>query len=215
MASSKKNNNKKSNNKSINKNNNKQKNEIKVKQETKKEEKKLVEEEKVKKENIKEEVILEEKQEEFAKILDDDEKYEFEFKDNYWINFTTLFIILFLIEIIFKLISGFSILSYATLRIILSDIIISLIISFLSTLSKRRWLKNTILMIFIFLYSIYSWLQLGFINFLGVYISFHTSSQFGAVTDYIYDFLTSIKLSYYLIFIPFVLYIIYYKKKDL
>ena len=177
MASSKKNNNKKSNNKSINKNNNKQKNEIKVKQETKKEEKKLVEEEKVKKENIKEEVILEEKQEEFAKILDDDEKYEFEFKDNYWINFTTLFIILFLIEIIFKLISGFSILSYATLRIILSDVIISLIISFLGTLPKRRWLKNTILIVFIFLYSIYSWLQLGFINFLGVYISFNVTSS--------------------------------------
>ena len=201
MASSKKNNNKKSNNKSINKNNNKQKNEIKVKQE-----------------NIKEEVILEEKQEEFAKILDDDEKYEFEFKDNYWINFTTLFIILFLIEIIFKLISGFSILSYATLRIILSDVIISLIISFLGTLPKRRWLKNTILIVFIFLYSIYSWLQLGFINFLGVYISFHTSSQFGAVTDYVYDFLASIKLSYYLIFIPFILYIIYLiiiRKKNL
>ncbi len=210
MASSKKNNNtKKSNNKSINKNNNKQKNEIKVKEETKKEENKLIKEEEVNKENIKEDVILEEKQEEFAKILDDDEKYEFEFKDNFLINFTSLFIVLFLIEIIFKLISGFSILSYATLRIILSDIIISLIISFLSTLTKRRWLKNTILIIFIFLYSIYSWLQLGFINFLGVYISFHTSSQFGAVTDYIYDFLASIKLSYYLIFIPFILYIVY------
>ena len=175
MASSKKNSNKKnnntkkSNNKSINKNNNKQKNEIIVKEEIKKEEK-LIKEEEVNKENIKGDVILEEKQEEFAKILDDGENYEFVFKDNFLINFTSLFIVLFLIEIIFKLISGFSILSYATLRIVLSDIIISLIISFLSTLTKRRWLKNTIIIIFTFLYSIYSWLQLGFINFRCLYL---------------------------------------------
>ncbi len=146
------------------------------------------------------------KKDEFAPILDDEKK---EFKDNFAKNFIILTLVLFFIEIIFRLISNFSIFSYATLRIILSDIIISLLVVTLSLITKRKWLKNTFLILFSFLYSIYSWLQLGFINFLGVYISFHTSSQFGAVTDYIFDFLASIKGIYYLIFIPFILYIIY------
>ena len=143
--------------------------------------------------------------EEFAPILDPEKKYQ----DNYLKNFLVLLLTLFAIEIIFKLSSGFQILSYATLRILLSDIIISLIITTLSTITKRRWLKNTINIVFVLIYSIYVWLQRGFINFLGVYISFHTSSQFGAVTDYIGDFLASIKISYYLVFIPFIIYIVY------
>ncbi len=144
-------------------------------------------------------------EEEFAKILDDEKEYQ----DNYLKNIFIMTFILFGIEMIFRLISKLPIMSYATLRIFISDLIFSLIINFLSYLPKKRWLKNTISVIFIFIYSIYSWLQLGFLNFLGVYISFHTSSQFGAVTDYIYDFLLSMKWNYYLIFIPFIIYIIY------
>jgi len=126
------------------------------------------------------------------------------FSDTFTKNLTFVTIITFLIELIFRALSDFSLFDYATLRIFLSSFILALIITFLSSLTKRKWLRNTINLLFIFIYSIYTWLQIGFINYLGVYISFNTTSQFGAVKDYIFDYLMSFKLSYYAIFLPFV-----------
>ena len=110
------------------------------------------------------------------------------FEDKYLKNLITITLVVFLIEILFRAISSFELFSYATLRIFISSFILSLIVTFLSSLTKRRWLRNTINLIFVFIYAFYTWLQLGFINYLGVYISFNTSSQFGAVTDYIFDY---------------------------
>lgn len=126
------------------------------------------------------------------------------FRDTFGRNLLFVTIMTFLIEILFRAISSFELASFATLRILISVFMLSLIITFLSSLTKRKWLRNTINLIFIFAYSIYTWLQLGFINYLGVYISFNTSSQFGAVTDYIMDYLMSFKAIYYAIFCPFI-----------
>ena len=139
-------------------------------------------------------------------------------KDNSIMNFILMTITLFLIEIIFRIMNGFAIFDYATLRIFISVCLFSLIITFISNLFKRRWLRNTINLLFVFVYSLYTWLQVGFINYLGVYISFHTSSQFGAVKDYIFDYLNSFKWTYHLLFVPFVvlliLYIFLFRKKE-
>ncbi|MDE5539683.1 MAG: LTA synthase family protein, partial [Bacilli bacterium] len=62
----------------------------------------------------------------------------------------------------------------------------------------------------IFATSVYTCVQLGFYNFLGVYASFQTSSQLGAVKDYIKDFLRSFKWQYFLTLIPFVLVILFF-----
>ena len=97
-------------------------------------------------------------------------------KDNSIMNFTLMTVTLFLIEIIFRIMNGFAIFDYATFRIFISVCLFSLIITFISNLFKRRWLRNTINLLFVFVYSLYTWLQVGFINYLGVYISFHTSS---------------------------------------
>ncbi len=170
----------------------------------------------VKEETIKEEEknILEEKE---NLIKEEKVKKEF-FKDNFINNVLMVTLFTFVIEIIFRLISHFSLFNYATLRILISTFILSLIFTFIASLTKRRWLRNTIILLYIFLYTLYSWLQLGFFNFLGVYISFNTSSQFGAVTDYIYDFLDSFKLIYYVVIIPFIWAFIHYifiiKKKE-
>lgn len=132
------------------------------------------------------------------------------FEDKYLKNLITITLVVFLIEILFRAISSFELFSYATLRIFISSFILSLIVTFLSSLTKRRWLRNTINLIFVFIYAFYTWLQLGFINYLGVYISFNTSSQFGAVTDYIFDYLTSFKLVYYVVFLPFIVVLLDY-----
>ena len=132
------------------------------------------------------------------------------FKDTFLRNLVFVTTIIFLIEILFRAISNFEIIGYASLRIFLSVFLLSFIITFLASLTKRKWVRNTILLSFIFIYTIYTWLQLGFINYLGVYISFNTSSQLGAVADYTKDFLESFKLVYYVIFTPFIASLIWY-----
>lgn len=138
------------------------------------------------------------------------DKKKIEIKDTYIFNLILMTLMFFVIELIFRIISKFDIISYATLRVLISSFIIAFIVTFLSSLTKRKWLRNTINLVFIFGYSLYAWLQLGFINYLGVYISFNTSSQFGAVTDYIGDYLMSFKVTYYLILIPFIFSIVWY-----
>ena len=130
------------------------------------------------------------------------------FNDTFVFNLLFVTLITFSIELIFRLISKFEIVSYSTLRIFLSTFILSVIITFLSNLSPKKWIKNAINLLYIFIYSIYAYIQLGFINYLGVYISFNTSSQLGAVKDYIGDYLDSFKLIFNVVFIPFIISII-------
>lgn len=132
------------------------------------------------------------------------------FKDTFVKNLVFVTVFIFVIEVLFRALNNFEIFDYATLRIFISSFIITFIFTFLGSLTKRKWLRNTIILLYIFSYSFYSWLQLGFINYLGVYISFNTSSQFGAVKDYIFDYLMSFKLIYYSIFTPFIFALIDY-----
>ncbi len=117
---------------------------------------------------------------------------------------------IFLIEIIFKLINHQNIINVSTIRILFSTIIISLIISYIELYLKEKNQK-ILNIIIIFIITIYSFLQAGFNNFLGVYMSFNVTSQVGAVTGYIIDFIKSFYWYYYLILIPFIMLIIYYK----
>lgn len=100
------------------------------------------------------------------------------------------------------------IVDWALFRIAISTSIIALGISVLLSFFKEKTGK-IISLFLLFVATIYAFLQVGFINFLGVYISINTSSQFGAVTDYIFDYLKSFKPSYYFLFLPFILYTLY------
>ncbi len=120
-----------------------------------------------------------------------------------------LIITSFLSEVIFRGIMHYDIWSYATLRIFLGlNIIIiplTIIISFVPKILER-------ILVFIIglLISGYALIQVGFYYYLGVYISLGTSSQAGAVKDYIGDYLKSIKLSYLTILLPLLIIIIAY-----
>ena len=100
------------------------------------------------------------------------------------------------------------IVDWALFRIAISTSIIALGLSVLLSFFKEKTGK-IISLFLLFVATIYAFLQVGFINFLGVYISINTSSQFGAVTDYIFDYLKSFKPSYYFLFLPFILYTLY------
>lgn len=130
------------------------------------------------------------------------------FRDTFLNNLLFVTISTLLVEIIFKLISGYEVLSYSTLRILFSTFILAFLFTTISFLMPKKWLKNAINLFYISLYSVYAYIQLGFLNYLGVYISFNTSSQLGAVKDYIGDYLDSFKLIFILVFIPLLLGII-------
>ena len=118
-------------------------------------------------------------------------------KNKFFIDFMFLYIPLLLIEIIFRLVSGYSLLDLSLLRIGIGLIFItSLITYFLNYLNNT--LTRIIQFILVCCASIYTTAQLGFYNFLGMYISFQESSQMGAVTDYIKDFVSSFKPAYFL-----------------
>lgn len=118
-----------------------------------------------------------------------------------------------LIEIIFKLVNNQNLFNVSIIRILFSTIIISLIISYIELYLKNKTCKKLNLLI-IFIISFYSILQVGFNNFLGVYISFNVTSQAGAVTSYIIDFIKSFYWYYYLLLFPFILLIVFYKLQE-
>lgn len=120
-------------------------------------------------------------------------------------------------EMLFKVISRSDLINYSTLRIFLGLSILSGVVSFI-----LYWLPNLlkkILMgLLVFGGCFYGCVQLGFYNFLGLYMSFQTSSQLGAVVDYIFEFMLSFKWFYYLMLVPFVLLVLLlifvYKKNN-
>ena len=117
----------------------------------------------------------------------------------------------FSIEIIFRVVSLYEIVSYSTLRIFLGISIIAFLLGIFISYIKKKQTREKVWGFILFIISCYTFAEAGFKNFLGVYISLGTSSQAGAVTAYIREYILSINPFYYLIFVPFILYVIYYK----
>ena len=131
------------------------------------------------------------------------------FSNNYIKTFFIVLINILMVDIIFKLINGSKLIDVSMIRIFLSSAFISSIIALiLSNFPKKIRIICTSIVNFIV--SAYACAQAGFYNFLGVYMSLQTSSQFGAVVDYIKDFFLSFKIIYFLTFIPFILTILYF-----
>ena len=97
---------------------------------------------------------------------------------------------------------------WAVFRIFLSCNIISLLLSILTSFVKEN-VGRILSILVLFIITIYTILQAGFDNFLGVYISLGTSSQLGAVKEYIGDYFASFDAVFGTMLIPFVLYCVY------
>jgi len=124
-------------------------------------------------------------------------------------NYLVLMLTMLSVEMIFKYSVGTNIIDWSTLRIFLSCSFLALLLSLLFSFLPRI-ANNICCVLFALLFSIYTFLQAGFQNFLGVYLSFGTTSQAAAVKDYVGDFMNSIKTSYYLILLPFILCLLFY-----
>lgn len=130
-------------------------------------------------------------------------------KNNLIKNYMILVVFFSLLEISFRLISGISLNNIALLRIFIGVNFVSVLLSFILSWFNKLISKILVLLVS-FALSAYTFFQIGFNNFIGVYASVNTKSQLGAVKDYIIDFFASFKGTYYLAFIPFILLIIYY-----
>ena len=124
-------------------------------------------------------------------------------------NYLIMTLSLFITEIIFKYVSNVNIVEWSTLRIFLGISCISLFFNLLFSFLPRI-INNILCVVISVLFAVYTFLQAGFLNFMGVYISFGTSSQAGAVTDYIGEFISSFKTKYYFILIPVVFLLLFY-----
>ena len=130
-------------------------------------------------------------------------------------NYILLMLSLFAIEIIFRFVVDYPIIDWATLRIFLGINVISLVLSILLSFVGRI-VGNIFTFIISLASAIYAIAQVGFLNYLGVFISFGTTSQAGAVKDYIGDYLASFEWNYFLILIPpviLLLFLIFCDKK--
>lgn len=130
-------------------------------------------------------------------------------KSTFFKSFLTLIIALFANEIIFRLISGFTLLSWGIVRTIFVLSFVSSIFALIFNFTNK-WVRRIGTSILVFASSVYACAQLGFREFIGVYISFQTSSQLGAVKSYIKDFIKSFKWEFYLNIIPFILIILFF-----
>lgn len=128
--------------------------------------------------------------------------------NKFFIDFISLFIPLSLVEIIFRLVSHYSLLDLSLLRIELGLFFITGLISYILNRCNNI-ITRIVQFIIISAASIYACAQLGFYNFLGMYISVQESSQLGAVTDYVKDFLSSFKWTYYLPLVAIAIYSIF------
>jgi len=115
----------------------------------------------------------------------------------------------FAVEMIVRVVERFTILDWSTLRIFCSSFVLALFCEFFLALVKKKQTRSILQGFFLFLVTIYSFVQVGFRNFLGMYISVGTGGQMSAVASYIKSFLLSFSPEFYLIFIPFIVFIIY------
>lgn len=123
-------------------------------------------------------------------------------------NYIAFLLPMFLIEILFRILSDMAIFDWAVFRIFLSCNIISLIISILTCFLKES-IGRILEILMLFIITAYTIAQAGFENFIGVYISIGTSSQLGAVTEYIKDYFASFDAVFWTMAIPFILYVLY------
>ena len=123
-------------------------------------------------------------------------------------NYIAFLLPMFLLEVLFRILSNMAVFDWAIFRIFLSCNIIALVISIITCFLKES-IGRVIEIIVFFIITAYTICQAGFENFIGVYISIGTSSQLGAVTEYIKDYFASFDAIFWTMAIPFLLYVVY------
>lgn len=123
-------------------------------------------------------------------------------------NTIILFVFLFSLEILVRLVT-FIEMGYGVLRIFISSLILAILISLISSYFHKK--INLFIKILISgLVTIYTFLEVGLYNYIGFYMGIGNGGQGVKNLSYIADFFKSLKPTYYLLLIPFIILILYY-----
>ena len=123
-------------------------------------------------------------------------------------NIIVLFLFFFSTEMIVRLVTNIEP-GYGILRIVISSFIFAVFISLITSYFNKT-ISKIIKITLCSLITIYTWAEVGLYNYIGFYMGIGNSEQGTKTLSYIMDFLKSMKISYYLIFIPIILLILYY-----
>ena len=121
--------------------------------------------------------------------------------------FSIIFLIIMVIEIIFKLVMGIPVFDWSLFRIAMSAAAFSAFVSVALSFANNI-VRNIIIIVISIALTVYAIVQAGFNNYLGTFMSFATSSQAGAIGDFVGDFFASFKPVYYLMALPLVAFIV-------
>ena len=128
---------------------------------------------------------------------------------NLWREIIINFLFFFSLEVIFRVIENYEIISYSTLRIAMFCFLFSAILQLILCTSKNSKNRQTIFEIILGIASLYAFIQIGLKGFVGMYMSLGTTSQAGAVTSFIFNFFKSYRFLDFMIWIPFILFVVY------
>ena len=120
-----------------------------------------------------------------------------------------LIISFFLSEVFFRYVMDYEIINWATLRIFLGVNVIALILAQLISLFNKVFERISVIFLTLAV-GIYAICQIATFFYLGVFISFGTAGQAGAITEYLGLWIQSFKPSYFTVLIGPFLVIIYY-----
>lgn len=119
----------------------------------------------------------------------------------------TLFI--FSIEMIIRNFAESKLFDFGTIRILLASFICGLGISFITHFFKKLPAR-IIHIVFVLAIGLYEFIEFGLFNFIGFFMGVGNTEQGTKVISYILDFLKSLKMEYYFILLPTILFVLYY-----
>lgn len=115
----------------------------------------------------------------------------------------------FIVEMVIRAFIGAQVFDIAILRIFLSSLIMGLTISYISHFLPKLG-GRIICIIYVLFIGIYEFIEFGLYNYLGFFMGIGNSEQGTKVLGYILDFMKSLKIEYYLILLPTILFVVYY-----
>ena len=101
-----------------------------------------------------------------------------------------------------------SIISWSTLRILISSVGISLILGFFMSLFNKIGRKVYISVISVLL-SIYVWTEINLYHYMGFFMGVGNAEQGTKILDYVKDFIAAARWTSYLVIIPLIILMVY------
>lgn len=123
-------------------------------------------------------------------------------------NLIVLFIFLFSLEMLVRLVTFIDI-GYGVLRIAISSLILATFISSIAFYLSKK-ISKIIYILFSIIVTIYTFVEVGLYNYIGFYMGIGNGEQGAKNLSYIADFFKSLRPTYYLLLIPLILVILYY-----